>query len=60
MATVATLLRNWRVDPVLLDVGESMDDARKRMLDLIENDSGPVLLLQMLHSERALLTWTKK
>ncbi|KAK7701198.1 hypothetical protein SLS64_010531 [Diaporthe eres] len=60
VATVATLLRDWRVDPVLLDGGESLDNARRRVLDLIEKDSGPVLLLQMLHPERASLTWTKK
>ncbi|KAG6362779.1 hypothetical protein INS49_007873 [Diaporthe citri] len=60
VATVATLLRDWRVDPVPLDGGESLDHARKRVLDLIEKDSGPVLLQQMLHPERASLTWTKR
>lgn len=60
VATVATLLRDWRVDPVPISQRENLDSARKRVLDLIENDSGPVLLLQMLHPERASLTWTKK
>lgn len=60
VATVATLLRDWRVDPMPLDGEESMDNARRRVLDLVEKDSGPVLLLQMLHPERASLTWTKK
>lgn len=60
VAAVATLLRDWRVDPVPLDGGESLDHARRRVLDLIEKDSGPVLLLQMLHPERASLTWTKR
>lgn len=60
VAAVATLLRDWRVDPVPLDGGESLESARNRVLDLIKNDSGPVLLLQMLHPERASLTWTKR
>ncbi|KAK2611481.1 hypothetical protein N8I77_004817 [Diaporthe amygdali] len=60
VAAVATLLRDWQVDPVPLDGGESPESARNRVLDLIKNDSGPVLLLQMLHPERASLTWTKR
>ncbi|KAK3946141.1 putative cytochrome P450 [Diplogelasinospora grovesii] len=60
VATVATLLRDWRVDPAPLHAGESPEDARKRVLDLIEHDSAPVLLLQMLHPERAPLTWRKR
>ncbi|KUI70320.1 Cytochrome P450 4X1 [Cytospora mali] len=60
VAAMATLLRDWRVDPVALDAGESLDEARKRVLNLIETDFGAVLLLQMLHPERASLTWTKR
>lgn len=60
VATVAALLRDWRVDPVPADSDESMDDARKRVLNLIEKDCGAVLLLQMLHPERASLTWSKR
>lgn len=60
VAAVATLLRDWRVDPVPTDAGESLDDARKRVLNLIETDCGAVLLLQMLHPERATLTWSKR
>ncbi|KAL1876453.1 hypothetical protein Daus18300_002697 [Diaporthe australafricana] len=59
VATMATLLRDWKVNPVPLE-GESMDVAQKRVLDLIKNDSGPVLLLQMLHPERASLVWTRR
>lgn len=59
VAAVATLLRDWRVDPVP-EAGESLDGARKRVLNLIETDSGAVLLLQMLHPERASLTWSKR
>lgn len=59
VATIATLLRDWKVDPVPFD-GESPDNARKRVLDLIKEDSGPVLLLQMLHPERVSLTWKRR
>lgn len=59
VATIATLLRDWKVEPVPLD-GESLEDARRRVLDLIKEDSGPVLLLQMLHPERASLTWKRR
>ncbi|KFA60718.1 hypothetical protein S40285_09631 [Stachybotrys chlorohalonatus IBT 40285] len=58
VGTMATLFRDWRVDPVRVD-GESFDAARERIMDLIENDSAPVLLLQMLHPERAPLRWTR-
>lgn len=60
VATMATLFRDWRVDPVPLNDGESREEAQKRVLDLIEYDSAPVLLLQMLHPERAPLLWRRK
>lgn len=57
VATMAALFRNgWRVEPVTKP-GESLNSARKRVVDLIENDSGSVLLFQMLHPERAPLVW---
>jgi hypothetical protein len=57
---MAVLFRDgWRVEPVTKP-GESLDAARKRVLDLIENDSGSVLLQQMLHPERAPLVWKRK
>lgn len=61
VATMAVLFRGgWRVEPVLNTLaGETPEAGRKRVLDLIENDSGPVLLLQMLHPERAPLRWKK-
>ncbi|KAK3373234.1 cytochrome P450, partial [Lasiosphaeria ovina] len=40
--------------------GEGLEAASRRVLDLIENDSSPVLLLQMLHPERAPLVWKKR
>lgn len=58
-AMVALFRGGWRVDPVRRD-GESLDAARGRVLDLIENDSGAMLLLQMLHPERAPLVWKRK
>ena len=58
VATLAVLFAQHRVEPVR-QPGETAVEARKRVTDLIENDSGPVLLLQMLHPERAPLTWKK-
>lgn len=52
VATLATLFRYHRVEPVPM-AGETPEASRKRVLDLIETDSAPVLLLQMLHPERA-------
>lgn len=59
VATIATLLRDWHVDPVPSGSGESTEEARERVMDLIKNDSGAVLLLQMLHPERVSLCWSK-
>jgi len=58
VATIATLFKDWRVYPVPRD-GETLDTARERVKDLIKTDSGYVLLLQMLHPERAPLAWRK-
>ncbi|KAI1363650.1 cytochrome P450 [Xylaria arbuscula] len=58
VATMAILFKDWRVSPQLF--GKERDiDARKRLLRLIETDSAQVLLLQMLHPERAPLCWSK-
>ncbi|ROV91192.1 hypothetical protein VMCG_09333 [Cytospora schulzeri] len=59
VAVMASLFRDWRVGPVLAD-GESPESARKRVLELIEMDSAPVLLLQMLHPERCPLVWSRR
>ncbi|KAI1145449.1 cytochrome P450 [Nemania diffusa] len=58
-ATMAVLFLNTRVNPVTQS-GESMEKARSRIMDLIANDSGHVLLLQLLHPERAPLVWTRQ
>ncbi|KAK4117833.1 cytochrome P450 [Canariomyces notabilis] len=60
VAALAVLFRSgWRVEPVTKP-GETIEAARRRVLDLIENDSGSVLLLQMLHPERAPLVWKRQ
>ncbi|KAH9907196.1 cytochrome P450 [Xylariomycetidae sp. FL2044] len=58
VATIAMLLRDWEVNPVTME-GESLKEAQKRVLHLIETDSRPILLLQMLHPERAPLVWKR-
>ncbi|KAF2971337.1 hypothetical protein GQX73_g2191 [Xylaria multiplex] len=59
VATMAVLFRYWRVVPEPMK-GETSDSARMRLLNLIETDSAQVLLLQMLHPERAPLSWAKR
>ncbi|KAI0141858.1 putative cytochrome P450 [Xylariaceae sp. FL1272] len=59
VATVASLFRDYTVAPVLLR-GETPEMSRERVLDLIKNDSGMVLLQQMLHPGRAPLVWSKR
>ncbi|KAI0469995.1 cytochrome P450 [Xylariaceae sp. FL0804] len=59
VAVMASLFREWRVDPVLAP-GDTAEDARKKVLTQIENDSAPVLLLQMLHPERCPLKWSRR
>lgn len=62
VATMATLFRDWRVDVVAVDgdAGDSAARARRRVVEVIENDSGAVLLLQMLHPERVSLRWSRR
>lgn len=59
VATIATIFRDWRVNPVVFE-GETIEGARKRVLELIEKDSAMVLLIQMLHPEKAPLVWSKR
>ncbi|GAW20478.1 hypothetical protein ANO14919_099840 [Xylariales sp. No.14919] len=59
VATIASLFRDWRVDPVVFE-GETVEAARERVLDLIKTDSAMVLLTQMLHPERAPLVWSRR
>lgn len=59
VATIASLCKDWRVDPIS-NPGETLDDARNRVLRFIEEDTGMVLLVQLLHPERFPLIWTKR
>lgn len=61
VATMATLFKDARLDPVLRrEDGETLEAARKRVLNHIENDAGCVLLIQLLHPERCPLVWTQR
>ena len=59
VASMAAVFRDWYVEP-LLEEGESLEVARKRVLKLVEEDTGQVLLLQMLHPGRAPLVWKRR
>ncbi|KAI1144777.1 putative cytochrome P450 [Nemania diffusa] len=59
VATVASLFRDYTVAPVPFK-GKTAEVSRKRVLDLIKNDSGMVLLQQMLHPERAPLVRSRR
>ncbi|OTB08909.1 hypothetical protein M426DRAFT_316209 [Hypoxylon sp. CI-4A] len=59
VAAMTVLFRDWKVYPISKE-GESQENARKRLLNLIEMDSAQVLLLQMLHPERAPLVWRRR
>ena len=60
VAAMAGIFRNGRVEPLLIRGDENMDGARERVMNLVESDTGQVLLLQMLHPERAPLVWEKR
>lgn len=65
VAVMATLFRKHRVHPVMRGTTISrretpFESTRRRILDQIENDSAPVLLLQMLHPEKIRLVWKEK
>lgn len=59
VASMAGLFREWRVDPVA-EGSESPTMARQRVMKMAETDTGQVLLLQLLHPERAALTWSRR
>ncbi|KAI1739514.1 cytochrome P450 [Xylaria scruposa] len=59
VASIASLFRNWRVDPVTFE-GGTIQASRERVLNPIKTDSAIVLLQQMLHPERAPLIWSKR
>ncbi|KAH8647610.1 putative cytochrome P450 [Tricladium varicosporioides] len=59
VATMAVLFQYCRVEPVPRK-GETTPQARIRVRTQIEEDTGQVLLLQMLHPERAPLIWKRR
>lgn len=58
-AMAALFCGPWRVEPTRRP-RESAAEARDRVLRQLETDSAQVLLLQMLHPERAVLSWRRK
>ena len=61
VAAMAGLFGNWRVEPVPVRAWrENMENARERVMRLVKSDTGQVLLLQMLHPERAPLVWKER
>jgi cytochrome P450 len=59
VAATAAMFKDWCVEPVLV-AGESMEDARRRVIKRVEEDTGQILLLQMLHPEKAPLIWRRR
>jgi len=58
VATMATLFRNYRVQPIAKQ-GETLDVARKRVLEVVK-DSSVQLLLQMRDPESVAVTWSRR
>jgi cytochrome P450 len=56
VACLATILKDHYVEPKVFP-NETIDQARHRLLKLVEEDTGQVLLLQMFHSEKAPMVW---
>ncbi|KAK4465142.1 cytochrome P450 [Cladorrhinum samala] len=59
VAALAVMLRDWVVEPATFG-RETLADARKRVLDVIEKESTMILLLQMIHPERTPLVWKRR
>ena len=59
MAAMAVLFHEWRVGPEP-ELNEIMHAARKRVHTIVENETGQVLLLQLLHPEKASLSWSRR
>jgi cytochrome P450 len=58
-AAIAAIFKNWRVEPQVF-LGETLEGACARVSKLVEEDTAQVLLLQMLHPERAPLVWKRR
>jgi hypothetical protein len=59
VAVMAGLFREWKVKPVP-ETGEDDAMARSRIQRLVEEETGMVLLLQMLHPDKTVLTWERR
>ena len=59
VGAMVSLFRDWRVEPVP-EAAENLTEARKRVMDVVQNDTGLVLLLQLLRPERVALTWKQR
>lgn len=59
VGVMVALFRSWRVEPVRRE-GESEGMARSRVARLVEKECGMVLLLQLLHPEKAVLRWVRR
>lgn len=58
VAAIATLFRGQRVQPMVED-GESVEEARKRLMGLLE-DMSLTTTLRMNHPERLKLVWGER
>jgi hypothetical protein len=60
VAFLAAMFRDWKVEPQRRE-GESFAEARTRVLDFVEADSGyGGLLLQLMHPEKVPLVWSRR
>lgn len=59
VAVITTLFHTWRVKP-MLQAGEDEATARSRLQQVVEKETGMVSLLQLLHPEKAVLTWERR
>lgn len=59
VAAMVKLFREWVVEPIQ-EPSESIENARQRVMETVENKTGQVLLLQMLHPEKAGLVWRRR
>ncbi|KAK4223462.1 hypothetical protein QBC38DRAFT_459344 [Podospora fimiseda] len=58
VATLAVLLRDWTVEPVLFEE-KTVEEGKRRVLKVIEGLT-PVVLVQMNGSERTPLFWKRR
>jgi hypothetical protein len=59
VAVMAGLFRDWKMKAVP-ELEEDDATARSRIQRLVEQETGMVLLLQLLHPGKAVLTWKRR